>query len=364
MRTPNRAALTVAALVAAVLASCPESPAAYAAAGHPTSAGPHLDGPTGPWPPTPPPPTTGPDDGRFGLRLLDVPVAEASDPRAREYVIDNLVPGTVIHRRIEISSTDGQPLPVAFYPDAAVIKGGSFVSRPGHTVNELTTWTSVSQGAVVVPARGTVVDTVTIAVPKDAAPGERYGLVQAQVDERGPGDIALTNRVGIRIYLSVGGDNPPAANFTVDTLTAHRDPRNRPYVEALVHNTGGRAVDMSGTLTLAKSDGSLTAGPYPVTLGTTLAPGQSEPVRTVVTDPVPDGPWTATIALKSGLLDETYQARITFPHTPGVSAAATAHEVPLSGHAGLITGGLAATAVLGAAAVPFSRRRRKRACGS
>jgi hypothetical protein len=47
---------------------------------------------------------------------------------------------------------------------------------------------------------------VTIRVPRDAAPGERYGVVWAET-RAGPdsGDgITQVNRVGIRLYLSVG----------------------------------------------------------------------------------------------------------------------------------------------------------------
>ena len=53
---------------------------------------------------------------------------------------------------------------------------------------------------------------MTIAVPRDAAPGERYGVVWAEVRAAAPaaGGITQVSRVGIRIYLSVGpGGRPP-----------------------------------------------------------------------------------------------------------------------------------------------------------
>lgn len=298
-------------------------------------------------------------NGRFGVRLLDIPVAEADDSRARQYIVDHLLPGSVIHRRIEVSTTSRSVLHTAVYPDAAVIAHGSFIGAAGHTANDLTTWTSVSSGALDVPAHGRVTDTVTISVPQDAAPGERYGVVWVEAAEADPGSITLVARVGIRIYLDIGGDNPPAPDFTVDTLTARRNPQGRPIVEAMVHNTGGRALDLSGALTLVGVPDRLTAGPYGVQLGTTLAPGQSEPVRTVLTDQVPDGPWTATVELRSGLLDKSYRARIVFPHGPGVAAAAAAQPVGRAGHPGLIAGGVLGSLVLGALAVPAARRRRR-----
>ncbi|MFJ3302431.1 hypothetical protein ACIPSA_04790 [Streptomyces sp. NPDC086549] len=70
--------------------------------------------------------------------------------------------------------------------------------------------------------------------------------------------------------------------------------------------------------------GSISAGPYTVYPGTSLAPGQSEPVDVIVTDQVADGPWDVSLTLNSGLLKETYKARITFPKGPGMAAAALA----------------------------------------
>ncbi|HEV2637068.1 MAG TPA: hypothetical protein VGX23_18075 [Actinocrinis sp.] len=380
MRTLHLTALTAAALAAAVAAT-PASASALAspsraAVGLPSrtpaesarvpaaSVGLHAlaeDGPTGPWPSTPP--TRPPSNSKFGIRLVDVPVDESQDPRAFEHIIDNLAPGTTIHRRIQLSTDYPAPLHVDVYPAAATITGGSFVGAAGHDANELSSWTSVSQDSVDLSTGGTALDTITISVPADAAPGERYAIVWAEVHETTPGSIALVNRVGMRIYLNVGGNNPPASNFVVDSFTAQRDAKNRPEVSAMVDNTGGRALDLSGTVTLSQVNGALTAGPYPVTLGTTLAPGQTEPVHSVLTNQLPNGPWNATIELKSGLLDEKYQARITFPNAPGSAKPAPAHPASSGGHTALITSGLVGSGLLGAAAFPLARRRRRNRSG-
>jgi hypothetical protein len=94
-------------------------------------------------------------------------------------------------------------------------------------------------------------------------------------------------------------------------------------------------VDLSGTLTLSAVSGELTGGPYPAQLGTTVAPGQSEPVTFALTDQVGDGPWNATVTLRSGLNQQTFQARITFPHATGTAPAAPAH--PAGGGLTLVT---------------------------
>ena len=260
--------------------------------------------------------------GSVGVRLVDIPADLADDPRARHYIIDNLTPGTTVRRRIEVSNTTDSPLHVEVYPAAAAITRGAFVGAAASTRNELSSWTTLDRKAIDVPAHATGRDTVTIAVPKDAAPGERYAVVWAQVSGGQGGGIALVSRTGIRMYLSVGGHNPPAADFTARTLTARRGPDGHAIARAQILNTGGRALDLSGTLKLSSASGSLSAGPYPVQLGTSLAPRQSEPVTIPVTDQVADGPWNATLELKSGLLDKTFHARITFPHNQGASSTA------------------------------------------
>ncbi|MEU6402211.1 hypothetical protein [Streptomyces sp. NPDC046985] len=280
--------------------------------------------------------------GSFSVRLLDVPADLADDTRARQYVIDNVRPGVTVRRRVEVANTSGEPARVTLYPSSATIKHGSFIGAFGRHGDELTSWTSLDEPRLTVPPHSAARTAVIIHVPRDAAPGERYGVVWAQMSGgNGPG-VTLVNRAGIRLYLSVGGHNPPPTRFTVDTMTAERDQAGRAVVKAQVHNTGGRALDLSGTLNLAKVRGSVSAGPYSVQLGTTLAPGQSEPVTVPVTDQVADGPWQATIHLKSGLYEETYRAAVTFPRHPGqgrparASAVTSSSLAPYAGAAGLL----------------------------
>ena len=255
--------------------------------------------------------------GGIGLRLIDAPVPARNDPRARVYIVDHLAPGRVIHRRIEVSNTTASTARIVLYPAAATIAKGSFLGAAGHTPNDLSTWTSVRPGASDVPADGRVTATVTIAVPRDAPPGEQYGVVWAEA-RSAPivgGGVIQVSRVGIRLYLSVGPGGPPAANFTIDSLTAKRSPDGRPVVLATVRNTGSRALDVNGTLQLLAGPGGLSAGPFPATLGATLAIGDGGPVTIALDRRLPAGPWDARITLRSGLLERRARATITFPAT-------------------------------------------------
>jgi hypothetical protein len=255
--------------------------------------------------------------GGIGVQLLDVPLTAYDDPRVRLYIIDHLHPGTVIHRRIEISNTTASTVHIVMYPAAATISQGAFVGAAAHTPNELSTWTSVLPGASDVPPGEHRTATVSISVPRNAPPGEQYGVVWAETRSAPPADGGITqvSRVGIRLYLSIGLGGPPASKFTIDSLTAKRAPDGQPVVVASVHNTGGRALDMNGTLQLSAGPGGLSAGPFPANLGTSLAISATEPITIMLDKRLPDGPWNALVTLRSGLLKHSARATISFPAT-------------------------------------------------
>jgi hypothetical protein len=294
------------------------------------------------------------------VRIIDVPAATQNDPRARLYVVDHLAPGTVIKRRIEVTNTTHSLAHVTLYPAAAAITDGSFLGAAGHTPNDLTTWTSVSPAAPAIAANGKVTATVTVHVPKDAAPGEQYGVVWAEVNSApagSSGGIVAVNRVGIRMYVDVGPGGAPAANFTIESLTAERAADGAPVVVASVHNTGGRALDMSGTLQLKAGPGGLSAGPFPAVLGTTLAIGATTPVRIALDKQLPAGPWNAMVTLRSGLIERSVKATITFP----VSGASPSVSTVTAAHSGWLYATIAGLVVLLlAAGVLMLRLRRRR----
>jgi hypothetical protein len=280
--------------------------------------------------------------------LLDAPVSEANDPRARLYIIDHVAPGAIITRRVEVSNNTSSALTVALYAAAATIGSGSFIGDAGHTPNDLSSWTSVSPAAPEIPAGGTVTATVTIAVPASAAAGEQYAVVWVEVRTSAAtgGAVTEVNRVGVRLYVYVGAGAPPVDNFTIGSLTAERSAHGHPVVVAAVYNTGGRALDMSGTLQLSAGPGGLSAGPFPAALGVTLAIGATESVTIVLNEVVPLGPWLARITLRSGLTERSAQATITFP-TNGISAPVTA----VATHPGPYQAAIAVTIAVSASAV-------------
>jgi hypothetical protein len=249
----------------------------------------------------------------LGIRLTEAPMSAAVDPRATAYIVDHLAPGTVIERKIEVANQAADAKHVVLYSGAATIGDGSFSVAEGDTPNELSTWTTVSPAEADIAAGGTLAATVKITVPADATPGETYGAVWAQAQSGVSGGVTQVTRVGIRLYLSVGPGGAPAADFTIDQMTAGRTPEGDPVVSATVTNTGGRALDMTGELKVFAGPGGLSAGPFPATLGTTLGIGETQPVSVALDERLPAGPWTASITLKSGLTERTVEATLTFP---------------------------------------------------
>jgi len=272
----------------------------------------------------PPPPPPG-----LGIRLLDAPTERKDDPRARVYVVDRVRPGAVFVRHVEVSNGDAQPMDVLVYPATATVGDGRFQVANRGTPGPVPQWTTVSPGTLRLAPGERAEVTVTVRVATDAPPGEVYGAIVA---ERPAPDaqVGVALRTAVRVYLSVGQGAEPASDFRVDSLTAARDATGRPVVLAKVHNTGGRALDLSGTLRLADGPGGLSAGPFDATLGTTLGVGQTGPVSVVLDKALPDGPWLATLELRSGLLVRTVQGRITFPSAPSAtSPPVVPKEVPL-----------------------------------
>lgn len=262
--------------------------------------------------------------GGIGLRLVEAPVAARDDPRARIYIVDHLAPGTVIERRVEVSNSTTSSHQVTLYSSAAAIENGVFIGAEGKTPNELSRWATVAPGTVDIAAAEKRTVIVKIAVPDDAAPGEQYAVLWAEArSDPADGGVTQVSRVGIRLYVSVGPGAPPAADFAVESLTPARSAAGEPTVTATVRNTGGRALDVMGTLMLSGGPGGLSAGPFPAELNTTLAIGDTKNITIALDDRLPPGPWDATVALESGTIKRRGDATITFPAAGEGAAVAT-----------------------------------------
>ncbi|WBP90326.1 peptidase [Kitasatospora cathayae] len=328
-------------------------------------------------------------EGSIGLKLLEAPRDREPDPRAHMYIVDHLAPGSVIHRRLQVTNTSDVDQHVDLYAGSAAVNGGAFTVEADRTPNELTTWVSVDDcvsdsdvssettgcgtqqaegstrpstppSAAVrdVPAHGTAVVRVTVRVPPKASAGERYAVLWAQVaGAAGPAaNVRLVNRVGVRIYLDVGPGGEPPSDFQIEELTPARAPDGTPRVVAKVHNTGKRALDLTGSMSMTDGPGSLTAGPFTANLGTTLGVGETEPVTVPLDKQLPNGPWKVHLTLASGLIQRTVTATITFPNGSQTGMSVTPNGTESASMLPGIAVGVSAVALLVACGFRMARR--------
>ncbi|MEU8379248.1 hypothetical protein [Streptosporangium sp. NPDC048865] len=274
------------------------------------------------------------DEPVLGISLLEIPANRMNDPRSHSFIVDHVNPGTTFTRRLEVYSTSPKPQRVRLYAAAAGIKGGRFTFAPDRTANELSSWITLDHAMVDLPARGRAPVEATVTVPAWATRAERYAVIWAEVSspEPGPkGNIALVNRVGIRTYLDVGPGGEPPSDFRIGEIVPQRTDDGRPQIVAAVANTGRRALDLDGQLSLSEGPSSLSAGPFPTDHDTTLAPGDRGEVTVALGKDLPDGPWKFRLTLNSGRVDHTATGTLTFPAKAGTwgPAASTDHSLTL-----------------------------------
>ncbi|MGW0771541.1 peptidase [Streptomyces sp. NPDC002676] len=303
------------------------------------------------------------DSGYVGFRLLEAPVERQDDPRALQYIVDHLKPGTVIERRFEVDNQTDTARQVQLYPGAAWIKHNRFVFADGGRPNELTRWIHVRPALVRLKPREKTEARVTIRVPGTAGPGERYAVVwaQSEVPPDATHNVGSIMRVGTRVYLDISNSGE-YADFRISKIVALRDKKGVPSVVAHVHNTGKRALDLRGKLSLSDGPNRLSAGSLPVTEGTTLPPGGRGTVRVDGLDKsLPAGPWTAHMELESGMVSHSFSVRLTFPEPGGssdVKIVASSHRKIWAAGSGIML------TVSTATTMSFVRYRRRRAAGN
>jgi hypothetical protein len=296
----------------------------------------------------------------IGIRLLEMPANRAGDPRAQVYIVDHLAPGAVIKRHVLVTNSSPVPQHIEVFPGAAAIDDHAFNALAGRAASELTSWISLDRTAVDLPPGGSEKVLVTIAVDPIASTGERYGVIWAETSapSNTPDNVLMVTRVGVRIYLDIGPGGEPPASFDISSLTPSRDGGGRPEVLATVHNTGGRALDMTGELSLSDGPGGVTAGPFPVSTAVTLLPGHTAGVRTALDEHLPDGPWKARLTLRSGFIERVVTATITFPAAANTVGGPVTPENWFEAHP-LLAGGLAALVAAVLLTAFFVARRRR-----
>jgi hypothetical protein len=282
------------------------------------------------------------------IRPLDAdPTAVHGDPAGRS-VTDHVEPGAVVERRIEVSNVTDRPLTVNLYAaDATIDEGWHTGDGPG--TSEVVSWLIVAPPLVTIAPGTRATGSILIEVPEGTDHGERYAAIvaeTAEVVERSEG----APRAELRVYLSVGGPEEPPIDFLIDELTPGRDETGAPVVRLGVDNTGGRAVDLTGTLELVEGPDGRRAGPFPISGPFTLAPEQHGTVEIPLDGRLPAGPWRAVARLAAGAEERGTDAVLDFPRV-GMGMAVTAGALPDRGVLFPVTLGLVLLVMVVALAV-------------
>lgn len=241
--------------------------------------------------------TAGVPGSGIGIGLIDAP--------RQDYIVETLEPGDVITRKVRVYNNTGALRTVSVFPTPAFMDDVVFTDDGAGTTNALTSWMTIDRPTLQLRDGEDAQVAVTITVPSDAPSGPVYASLSAGVEGAS---------AGVRMYVTVGGDNGPSADFTVTDLVPQRRSDGIATVLATVTNTGGRAIELTGTLRLTDGpDGrftdTLSAQP------TTLAPHATGTVLFVVpgSASLSAGPWTARTRLRNGYFTHDLNSQVTFP---------------------------------------------------
>ncbi|QCQ93133.1 hypothetical protein [Rhodococcus sp. SGAir0479] len=250
--------------------------------------------------PAAPTATAGIANSGIGIELTDAP--------GQADIVENPAPGTSITRHVRVHNKTGAAQSVSVYAGPASIVNETFSVEPAGETNALTSWTTIDKPTVRLDNWQFEDVAVVITVPPDAPSATLYGAIWAAIGG---------SRSGVRMDVTVGGDNGPAADFVITGIVPERRSEESVAVLATVANTGGRPIDIAGTLRLSDGPGAMFVNAVPAQ-PTRLAAGTTGTVLFVVPDSalLPDGPWTAKVRLKNGYFTHEFREAITFPDKP------------------------------------------------
>ena len=215
------------------------------------------------------------------------------------YTVD---PGTSITDTIQVWNYGAEPIQLKIYAaDALITSEGSYDLRPSSEApTDVAAWTILSSNTVTVAASSVTAINVSIAVPKDALPGDHPGGVVASVatptTNADGAQVLVEKRVGTRLNVRVNGDIVPSA--AVQNVSATYSGSLNPIEPGSVKvnytfaNTGNTR--LSGTMHLELSgiagSKSVDLPEVPVTM-----PGNKLAQSYTVSDVWPTGPITAKV---------------------------------------------------------------------
>ncbi|MFF4446890.1 WxL protein peptidoglycan domain-containing protein [Streptomyces sp. NPDC001502] len=197
--------------------------------------------------------------------------AGPKEPDARAHFSYGVTGGAGLRDQIAVWNYGDEPLTVAVYASDAVntVDGGFDLLPAGQAPKDAGSWIKLEKDTVTVPPKANVIVPFTLAVPRDATPGDHTAGIVATLagggqDAQG-NKVRLDQRVGTRVYLRLAGELTP--RLAVEDVKASYAGTFNPFgtgsatVTYTLRNTGNvrlgarQAVRINGML-----GGSVTAG--------------------------------------------------------------------------------------------------------
>ncbi|MCX4801449.1 DUF916 domain-containing protein [Streptomyces sp. NBC_01214] len=197
--------------------------------------------------------------------------AGPKEPDARAHFSYGVTGGAGLRDQIAVWNYGDEPLTVAVYASDAVntADGGFDLLPAGQAPKDAGSWIKLEKDTVTVPPKANVIVPFTLAVPRDATPGDHTAGIVATLagggqDAQG-NKVRLDQRVGTRVYLRLAGELTP--RLAVEDVQASYAGTPNPFgtgsatVTYTLRNTGNvrlgarQAVRINGML-----GGSVTAG--------------------------------------------------------------------------------------------------------
>lgn len=266
-------------------------------------------------------------------------------------------PGDSIEDALVVSNHSARPITLDVYAaDGFTTASGQLdVAKRDAEPTAVGAWTAVRDGTVTIEPAASVEVPFTLAVPRDATPGDYAGGILTSLPSAAQeGGVSVDRRLGIRIHVRVDGTLTPAV--AVEQLRVEYTGTFDPFgagaatVSYTVHNTGNVRLSAGQTVVVSGPLGLFAVDAGPIAAVPELLPGESWTVSVPVRGVVPAFWLTATATLAPKL-------PAVAGATPGVQGAAVTAGTWAAPWALLVLLLLVAGAV--AAALAVGRRRRR-----
>lgn len=137
---------------------------------------------------------------------------DPTDPRTNNWFVYTLNPGTIKNDEIMIVNNTGETKNVELYSadNTPSSEGGFALKQKVETMTEVGSWIHINEpGPFTIQHNETKIIPFTITVPSNPEPGEHTGGIIVQEVKPATaenGGIALSLRMGVRVYVTIPGD--------------------------------------------------------------------------------------------------------------------------------------------------------------